>query len=69
MHKCLVRVLVVLLHSCFSVVSPMLFILAAIFFPDHPCRKYYCTFDSMVRDCGSNLYVGMGANITYRTVT
>ena len=32
----LVRVLVVLLHACFSVVSPIPFLLAAIFFPGHP---------------------------------
>ena len=30
------RVLVVLLHACFSVVSPIPFLLAAIFFPGHP---------------------------------
>ena len=32
----LVGVLVVLLHACFSVVSPIPFLLAAIFFPGHP---------------------------------
>ena len=32
----LVRVLVVLLHALFSVVSPIPFLLAAIFFPVHP---------------------------------
>ena len=32
----LVHVLVVLLHACFSVVSPIPFLLAAIFFPGHP---------------------------------
>ena len=32
----LVRVLVVLLHACFSVVSPIRFLLAAIFFSGHP---------------------------------
>ena len=32
----LVRVLVVLLHACFSVVSPIPFLLAAIFFSGHP---------------------------------
>ena len=36
MHKYLVRVLVVLLHARFSVVSPIPFLLAAIFFPGHP---------------------------------
>ena len=30
------RVLVVLLHACFSVVSPIPFLLAAIFFSGHP---------------------------------
>ena len=35
-NKYLVRVLVVLLHACFSVVSPIPFLLAAIFFPVHP---------------------------------
>ena len=35
-NKCLVRVLVVLLHARFSVVSPIPFILAAIFFSGHP---------------------------------
>ena len=35
MHNYLVRVLVVLLHARFSVVSPIPFLLAAIFFPDH----------------------------------
>ena len=34
--KYLVRVLVVLLHACFSVVSPIPFLLAAIFSPGHP---------------------------------
>ena len=32
----LVRVLVVLLHARFSVVGPIPFVLAAIFFPGHP---------------------------------
>ena len=32
----LVHVLVVLLHACFSVVSPIPFLLAAIFFSGHP---------------------------------
>ena len=36
MHKYLVRVLVVLLQACFSVVGPIPFLLAAIFFPGHP---------------------------------
>ena len=35
-NKYLVRVLVVLLHARFSVVSPIPFLLAAIFFPGHP---------------------------------
>ena len=35
-NKYLVRVLVVLLHACFSVVSPIPFLLAAIFFSVHP---------------------------------
>ena len=35
-NKYLVRVLVLLLHACFSVVSPIPFLLAAIFFPGHP---------------------------------
>ena len=35
-NKYLVRVLVVLLHACFSVVGPIPFLLAAIFFPVHP---------------------------------
>ena len=35
-NKYLVRVLVVLLHACFSVVGPIPFLLAAIFFPGHP---------------------------------
>ena len=35
----LVRVLVVLLHACFSVVSPIPFLLAAIFFSGHPYIK------------------------------
>ena len=35
-NKYLLRVLVVLLHACFSVVSPIPFLLAAIFFPGHP---------------------------------
>ena len=35
-NKYLVRVLVVLLHARFSVVSPIPFLLAAIFFPVHP---------------------------------
>ena len=35
-NKYLVRVLVVLLHACFSVVRPIPFLLAAIFFPAHP---------------------------------
>ena len=35
-HNYLVRVLVVLLHARFSVVSPIPFLLAAIFFPGHP---------------------------------
>ena len=36
MHKYLVRVLVALLHARFSVVGPIPFLLAAIFFPGHP---------------------------------
>ena len=36
MHNYLVRVLVVLLHARFSVVSPIPFLLAAIFFSGHP---------------------------------
>ena len=35
-NKYLVRVLVVLLHVRFSVVSPIPFLLAAIFFPGNP---------------------------------
>ena len=35
-HKYLVRVFVVLLHERFSVVGPIPFLLAAIFFPGHP---------------------------------
>ena len=35
-NKYLVRVLIVLLHACFSVVGPIPFLLAAIFFPGHP---------------------------------
>ena len=35
-NKYLVHVLVVLLHARFSVVGPILFLLAAIFFPVHP---------------------------------
>ena len=35
-NKYLVRVLVVLLHACFSVVNPIPFLLAAIFFLGHP---------------------------------
>ena len=35
-NKCLVHVLVVLLHACFSVVGPIPFLLAAIFFSVHP---------------------------------
>ena len=35
-NKYLVRVLVVLLHAYFSVVSPIPFLLAAIFFSGHP---------------------------------
>ena len=35
-HKYLVHVLVVLLHACFSVVGPIPFLLAAIFFSVHP---------------------------------
>ena len=35
-YKYLVRVLVVLLHARFSVVGPIPFLLAAIFFPGHP---------------------------------
>ena len=35
-NKYLVRVLVVLLHACFSIVGPIPFLLAAIFFPVHP---------------------------------
>ena len=35
-NKYLVRVLVVLLHARFSVVGPIPFLLAAIFFPVHP---------------------------------
>ena len=35
-NKYLVRVLVVLLHARFSVVSPIPFLLAAIFFSGHP---------------------------------
>ena len=44
-NKYLVRVLVVLLHACFSVVGPIPFLLAAIFFSGHPYnyRKYYRT--------------------------
>ena len=44
-NKYLVRVLVVLLHARFSVVGPIPFLLAAIFFPVHPYyyRKYYRT--------------------------
>ena len=34
--KYLVRVLVVLLHARFSIVGPIPFLLAAIFFPVHP---------------------------------
>ena len=42
--KYLVHVLVVLLHDCFSVVSPIPFLLAAIFFSWLSLyRKYYCT--------------------------
>ena len=51
----LVRVLVVLLHACFSVVSPIPFLLAAIFFSGHPyigsttvlpdIRTCVCTYD------------------------
>ena len=36
-YKYLVRVLVVLLHARFSVVSPIPLLLAAIFFSGHPC--------------------------------
>ena len=35
-YKCLVRVLVVLLHARFSIVGPIPFLLAAIFFPGNP---------------------------------
>ena len=35
-NKYLVHVLVVLLHACFSVVGPIPFLLAAIFFSVHP---------------------------------
>ena len=42
-NKYLVHVLVVLLHARFSVVGPIPFLLAAIFFPGHPYRKYYRT--------------------------
>ena len=35
-NKYLVRVLVVLLHACFSVVGPIPFLLAAFFFSGHP---------------------------------
>ena len=35
-NKYLVRVLVVLLHARFSIVGPIPFLLAAIFFPGHP---------------------------------
>ena len=35
-NKYLVHVLVVLLHARFNVVSPIPFLLAAIFFPGHP---------------------------------
>ena len=36
MHEYLVCVLVVLLHACFSVVGPIPFLLAAIFWGGHP---------------------------------
>ena len=43
-HKYLVSVLVVLLHARFSVVSPIPFLLATIFFLGSSLyRKYYCT--------------------------
>ena len=57
-NKYLVHVLVVLLHARFSVVGPIPFLLAAIFFSVHPynaCREEW----SDIRDCGSNLYVEM----------
>ena len=38
-NKYLVRVLVVLLHARFSVVGPIPFLLAAIFFPGHPYNR------------------------------
>ena len=56
-NKYLVRVLVVLLHARFSVVSTIPFLLAAIFFPGSSLyRKYYrtsrysamCTYDTQL---------------------
>ena len=64
-NKYLVRVLVVLLHARFSVVSPIPFLLAAIFFPGHPYigsttvlldnmlswKKVSCTFHCLNVQC------------------
>ena len=40
-NKYLVRVLVVLLHARFSVVGPIPFLLAAIFFSGHPYIQWW----------------------------
>ena len=48
-NKYLVRVLAVLLHARFSVVGPIPFSIGRHYFLGHP----------YIRDCGSNLYVGM----------
>ena len=56
--KYLVCVLVVLLHARFSVVSPIPFLLAAIFFPGHP----YIGSTTVLPDnvlCKYTVYSGM----------
>ena len=55
-NKYLVHVLVVLLHARFSVVGPIPFLLAAIFFSVHP----YIGSTTVLPDTSNILYVGMG---------
>ena len=63
----MVHVLVVLLHARFSVVSPIPFLLAAIFFPGHPyienkffvtsySKPYHTTVKPLIKQTGHILY-------------
>ena len=74
MHKYLVPVLVVLLHARFSVVGPIPFLLAAIFFPGHPYIGSTTVFPDICfvsfGNCSSSssfLHRSYSANNTART--